>query len=164
MSHIKKDKARETPAVSTASLPDIVFMLLFFFMVATTMREVDLKVAVNKPSATEVQKLKRKDLVCYVYVGDPKQEFQAKFGTEPRIQLDDQIATVNEVGFFVVGAREEIAEAEQPKMTVSIKADGEVKMGLISDIKQELRKVNALLINYSTMPTADAGDMFEKNM
>lgn len=164
MSHIKKDKTRETPAVSTASLPDIVFMLLFFFMVATTMREVELKVSVSKPSATEIQKLERKDLVCYVYVGAPKPDQQAKFGVEPRVQLDDQIASVKEVGFYVTQARSEIAEAEQPKMTVSIKADGNVKMGLISDIKQELRQVNALLINYSTNPVAEASAMFEKNM
>ncbi|GGH70968.1 MAG: biopolymer transporter ExbD [Bacteroidetes bacterium] len=164
MSHIKKEKARETPAVSTASLPDIVFMLLFFFMVATTMREVELKVTVGKPSATEIQKLERKDLVCYVYVGAPKTDYQAKFGTEPRVQLDDQIAAVSEVGFFVTQVRSDIAEAEQSKMTVSIKADGNVKMGLISDIKQELRQVNALLINYSTQPVVDAEKMFESNM
>ncbi|NVK26510.1 MAG: biopolymer transporter ExbD [Flavobacteriia bacterium] len=162
MSHIKKDKVRATPAVSTASLPDIVFMLLFFFMVATTMREVTLKVAVNKPQATEIQKLERKDLVTYIYVGKPRDE--VTFGSEPRVQLDDQLATVDDVQTFVVVAREEINEAEQPLMTVSIKADGEVKMGLISDIKQELRKAQALKINYSTMPAVDASGMIESNL
>lgn len=161
MSHIKKEKTRETPAVSTASLPDIVFMLLFFFMVATTMREVDLKVKISKPNATEIQKLERKDLVAYIYVGKPK---DAQFGTEPRIQLDDQLATVSEVQSFVVIARDEINEAERELMTVSIKADGDAKMGLISDIKQELRKAQALKINYSTQPAESPEAMFERNM
>lgn len=162
MSHIKKDKKKETPAVSTASLPDIVFMLLFFFMIATTMREVTLKVRVSKPQATEIQKLERKDLVTYIYVGKPSDE--AVYGTEPRIQLDDQLASVDDVQSFVIIARDEINEKEQPKMTVSIKADSDVKMGLISDIKQELRKAQALKINYSTMPAIDAARMIESNM
>ncbi len=162
MSHIKKDKTRETPAVSTASLPDIVFMLLFFFMVATTMREVELKVGVSKPQATEVQKLERKDLVTYIYIGEPRNT--AQFGTEPRIQLDDQLASVGDVQSFVVLSREDINEAERDQMTVSIKADGEVKMGLISDIKQELRKAQALKINYSTIPVTDRDQMIENNL
>jgi biopolymer transport protein ExbD len=55
MGRIRKKKSGGTPALSTASLPDIVFMLLFFFMVTTTMREVALKAAVTKPNATEIQ-------------------------------------------------------------------------------------------------------------
>jgi len=88
MGRIRKKKSGGTPELSTASLPDIVFMLLFFFMVTTTMREVDLKISLKKPRATEIQKLERKDLVAYIYVGTPKNA--ATYGTEPRVQLDDQ--------------------------------------------------------------------------
>lgn len=157
MSHIKKAKKKETPAVSTASLPDIVFMLLFFFMVATTMREVELKVKVGKPQATEIQKLERKDLVAYIYVGPPTNT--QLYGEEPRIQLDDQLASVEDVQSYVVIARDEINEKEQQLMTVSIKADGDVKMRLISDIKQQLRRAQALKINYSTNPAVDRESM-----
>ena len=151
MGRIRKKKSGGTPALSTASLPDIVFMLLFFFMVTTTMREVDLKVAVSKPKATEIQKLERKDLVAYIYVGTPKNT--TTYGSEPRVQLDDQLATTQDIGTFVVVKREEINEKERPLMTVSIKSDVKVRMGLIGDIKQELRKAQALKINYSTNPT-----------
>ena len=72
MAVIKKKKDKGLPAVNTSALPDIVFMLLFFFMVATVMREVDLKVSVNKPQATEIQKLERKSLVTYIYAGSPR--------------------------------------------------------------------------------------------
>ena len=86
----KKKKKIEMPPLSTASLPDIVFMLLFFFMVTTTMREVTLLVKLKKPQATEIQKLERKDLTTYIYIGAPK---SAALGNEPRIQLADQLAS-----------------------------------------------------------------------
>jgi hypothetical protein len=95
--------------------------------------------------------LERKDLVAYIYVGTPKNA--ATYGTEPRVQLDDQLATTQDIGGFVVVKREEINEKERPLMTVSIKSDIKVRMGLIGDIKQELRKAQALKINYSTNPT-----------
>lgn len=152
MAHIKKKKSKELPPVSTASLPDIVFMLLFFFMVTTTMREVDLKVDLSKPVATEMQKLERKTLVTYMYVGPPKEKYQGKFGSEAKIQLNDSFAQLNDIQPWVVIEREKINEAEQSQMTVSIKADKKTKMGLIGDIKLELRKAQALKINYSANP------------
>jgi len=153
MAQIRKKKSKETPPVSTASLPDIVFMLLFFFMVTTTMREVTLLVNVKKPTATEIQKLDRKDLTTYIYLGSPKDT--VNYGTEPRIQLDDQLASLGDVQAFVILKREEIDPTEQPKFTVSIKADNDVKMGLVSDLKEELRKAQALKICYSTNPAGD---------
>ncbi len=152
MAHIKKKKSKELPPVSTASLPDIVFMLLFFFMVTTTMREVDLKVELSKPTATEMQKLERKTLVTYMYVGPPKEKYAGKFGTEARVQLNDAFAQLSDIQPWVVVEREKINEAEQNQMTVSIKADKKTKMGLIGDIKLELRKAQALKINYSANP------------
>ena len=152
MAHIKKKKSKELPPVSTASLPDIVFMLLFFFMVTTTMREVDLKVELSKPTATEMQKLERKTLVTYMYVGPPTKKYKGKFGTEAKIQLNDAFAQLTDIQPWVVIEREKINEAEQNQMTVSIKADKKTKMGLIGDIKLELRKAQALKINYSANP------------
>ena len=84
MSKFKKDGGRALPPVSTAALPDIVFMLLFFFMVTTVMREVDLKVKQTSPAATEIQKLENKSLVHYIYIGEPVDT--EKFGTEPRLE------------------------------------------------------------------------------
>lgn len=158
MSKFKKKTGGGTPAISTASLPDIVFMLLFFFMVTTVMREVNLKVENVKPKATEIKKLERKSLVTYIYVGKPKEQYIPQVGTEPRIQLNDAFARVKEIQNFVITEREAINEAERPLMTVSIKADEEVKMGLITDVKQELRKANTLKINYSTRKGEVYGD------
>ena len=139
-----------TPAISTASLPDIVFMLLFFFMVTTVMRETDLMIKVNVPYATEIKKLEKKSLVSYIYIGAPKDQYQRKFGTEPRIQLNNQFAGVNEIIPFITSERQAHDENEVPLLTTSLKVDGKTKMGIVSDVKQELRKCSALKINYST--------------
>ncbi len=151
------------PPISTASLPDIVFMLLFFFMVTTVMREVDLKVQIRKPKATEVQKLERKSLVTYVYIGKPIRKYASKFGKESRIQLNDAFASIDDVESFIIAEREAKDEVERKLMTVSIKADKETKMGLITDLKVELRKAQALKINYSTITATTVDELYTKN-
>ena len=153
MSKFKRGTGKGMPAISTASLPDIVFMLLFFFMVTTVMRETTLKIEVNPPEATEVKKMEKKSLVSYIYVGPPTEAQQANFGIAARIQLNDVTYSRKEVGeiqHFIIAEREAKDEKEIPYMTASIKADENVTMGIITDVKTELRKVNALKINYST--------------
>jgi len=150
MSKFKKGGKKELPPISTASLPDIVFMLLFFFMVSTTMREVTLNVKVKLPTATELSKLEKKSLVSYIYIGEPLKQFQAKFGIAPRIQLNDQFASVSDISDFVIAEREARDEAERPQMITSLKVDENTKMGIVSEVKTELRKAAALHINYSS--------------
>lgn len=148
MSKFNKGKEKETPAVSTASLPDIVFMLLFFFMVSTVMREVDLKVKMEQPEATEIKKLENKNLVNYIYIGAPTET--KKYGTTPRIQLNDAFATVKDVQPYIETKRSEVNEEEIPLLTTSLKVDGDTEMGIVTDVKQELREAQALKISYST--------------
>ncbi len=150
MAKFNKKKDGDVPAVSTASLPDIVFMLLFFFMTVTTMKDSSLMVANTLPNASEVKKLEKKDRVLYIYVGKPTREYQKVFGTEPKIQLNDKFANVNEVGEFILQERAKKPQELQNVLTTALKVDKEANMGLISDIKQELRKVNALKVNYTT--------------
>ena len=152
---VKKKSADDGPGISTASLPDIVFMLLFFFMVSTVMREVDMLVTIRLPEATEVQKIKRKSLVSYIYVGKPATRLQSRFGTEPRMQLNDSFANPEDLIEFVGQEREARSEKEAKMLTNSIKADIDVKMGIITDIKQELRKAQSLKLLYSTRRGVD---------
>lgn len=136
------------PALNTSSLPDIIFMLLFFFMTVTSMKEVTLKVNIAAPQATELTKLEKKSLVRYVYVGTPMREFVKKYGSGTRVQLDDAFVEINEVKEYF--SREQDAMGDDAgQMRVCIKADKETKMGVISDIKMELRKASALKINYA---------------
>ena len=150
MNKFKRKSKGGSPGISTASLPDIVFMLLFFFMVTTVMRETTLFVDVLTPKATEIRKMEKKSLVSYIYIGSPVKRLQSSYGTKPRIQLNDAFAETADIQEFIATEREAHDEKEIPYMTVSIKADEEVKMGTVIDVKQELRKVNALKINYST--------------
>ncbi|MFP4289640.1 MAG: ExbD/TolR family protein [Bacteroidales bacterium] len=145
----KKESGERSQKINTSSLPDIIFMLLFFFMVTTTMRETTLFVENTLPKATEIQKLERKSLVSYIYIGPPLQS--EIFGTEPRIQLNDAFGSLNEITAFVEAERLARPEAERPLIITSMKVDSETKMGIVTDVKQELRKVNALNINYSTV-------------
>lgn len=155
MAKFRKKKSGGQPAISTASLPDIVFMLLFFFMVSTTMKEVDLKVTVRPALATELTKLEKKEMVTFIYVGVPAAAYQGLYGSEPRIQLNDQFATVPDIQSYIAQARDAMKESDQPKMITSIKADRECPMGVITDIKQALRKAAALKINYSAGEKVD---------
>ncbi|WP_318343939.1 ExbD/TolR family protein [Flagellimonas baculiformis] len=150
MAKFTKKKEGDLPAVSTASLPDIVFMLLFFFMTVTTMKDSSLLVENTLPNATEIKKLEKKDRVIYIYVGKPTQEYQKVFGTEPKIQLNDKFANVDEVGSFILEERAKKPQELQNVLTTALKVDKNANMGLITDIKQELRKVNALKVNYTT--------------
>ncbi|SHF80797.1 Biopolymer transport protein ExbD [Salegentibacter echinorum] len=151
MSKFKKKKSEGQPAISTASLPDIVFMLLFFFMVVTVMRQNTLMVKNKLPFANQVEKLDKKDLVMYIYAGKPSERYQKRFGDEARIQLNDKFASVEEVQQFIFSERESKREELIPYLTTALKVDEETNMGLVSDIKQELRKAEALKINYTTI-------------
>jgi len=152
MSRFEKKRGKTTPAISTASLPDIIFILLFFFMVVTVMREVELKVRNRLPKATELTKLEKKSLVSYIYIGQPIPKYQGQMGTAPRIQLNDQFADVDDVPSFVESERAKMQEALKSKLIMALRVDKEVKMGIVTDVKEKLRDVNALKINYSALP------------
>lgn len=158
MSRFKKDNSRDTPAISTASLPDIVFMLLFFFMVSTVMREQELLVSMKYPKASELKKLEQRSKVNTIYIGPPTKVQEAKLGTAPRIQLNDVVANdVKEVRQFINDERAKKDEAIRNKMTTSLKVHQDVKMGIVTEVKQELRKVGALKVNYSAVLDPNAG-------
>lgn len=150
MSKFKKKKSGGTPGISTASLPDIVFMLLFFFMTATTMKDSDLKIENTLPKANQTAKLHKKQYVMYIYAGKPSERYRASLGASGRIQLADKISTVNDIRNFVISERASRNSEDEKYLTASLKIDKNVKMGLVQDIKQELRKVDQLKVNYTT--------------
>lgn len=143
----KKKESREMPEMNTSSLPDLIFTILFFFMIVTTMREVTLKVKMTIPAGTELEKLEKKSAVSYIYVGPPTDALRAQMGSSTRIQLNDRYAEPREVMDFV--AQERVGMTNQAEQVISIKADSKTQMGIITDIKEVLRKSWALRINYS---------------
>ena len=146
MAVMKKKGNKGLPGISTASLPDVIFMILFFFMVSTTMRDQELLVRYKLPEATEVQKLEKKSLVSFIHIGQPTLAMQAQFGTAP---LNDSYRTTRDILDFVAAERDKLNEADRAAMTICLKADQATKMGIVTDVKQELRRANALKISYA---------------
>lgn len=143
---VKKPKA--APAISTASLPDVVFILLFFFMVTTQLRETTLLVNVSLPQATQLQKLEDKSLVSYIYIGPPKKR---DLGTEPRIQVNDVFTTSEEIPKFVVQEKAKLPEVDRDKITIAMKVDRSAKTGIVTDVKMQLREADARKVNYTSV-------------
>ncbi|MEM9259866.1 MAG: biopolymer transporter ExbD [Bacteroidota bacterium] len=136
-------------------MPDIIFMLLFFFMMVTVLRDSDLKVSVNTPEATELTKLEEKSLVNYIYIGRPTKQYQDLYGTSPRIQLSDKISTVEDIPLFLEQHKVKLPEAKRSRITSSLRVDGEVTMGIVQDVKTKLRKTGQLKVNYSAGKRTD---------
>lgn len=154
MSKFKKKKGGDLPAVNTASLPDIVFMLLFFFMVATVLRKNDVKVLNQLPSSDQTEKL-IKDRTVFIYAGKPGPGY-AELGTEGKIQIGDKFVDIDEVQPAILEEREKLRDELKDRVMVAFKVDKETNSGLIYDVKQELREANLLKVIYVTTQTDDA--------
>lgn len=138
------------PEMNTSSLPDLIFTILFFFMMVTSMREVTMMVKVQKPQASQIEKLARKSCTSFIYIGQPTDMLRSQYGSGTRIQLNDRYAEANEVYDFIMADRASMAESDKPFYTVSMKVDHHTPMGIITDVKQVLRKAYALKIVYSS--------------
>ena len=143
-----KKKTKTSVAISVASLPDIVFMLLFFFMVTTVLREQDILVEQRLPQASQLQKLQKKTLISFLYIGEPRNA--ALYGTEPRIQANDVLIQPSDIVLWVNQEKDALSEAERDMITISLKVDREVKMGPVSDVQFELREADARRVLYAS--------------
>lgn len=143
-------RSRQVPGLNTASLPDLIFTVLFFFMIVTHMRKVTLKVEFQVPQGKELTRLTKKSAVSYIYIGKPVKGLQGQYGDSTVIQLNDKYASVTEVADYISNEKKRMSAEDQQLMTVSVKADKHTKMGVITDVKQALRQAKALRINYSS--------------
>jgi biopolymer transport protein ExbD len=143
-----KQKTKTSENIPTSALPDIIFMLLFFFMVTTVLREQDILVEQKLPQATQLQKLEKKTLISYLFVGKPKNT--NLYGTEPRIQANDVLINTKDIILWVNQEKDKLSEVERDQITISMKADRDVKMGPISDIQFELREADARKLLYAS--------------
>jgi biopolymer transport protein ExbD len=141
-----KRTRREIPGLNTSSLPDLIFTVLFFFMIVTHMRKVTLKVKYQVPQGTELTRLTKKTAVSYIYIGKP---VTGTVQGNTVIQLNDKYATTTDIIDYIAAEKSRMSPEDQQQMTVSIKADRSTKMGIISEVKQALRKSKALKISYS---------------
>lgn len=148
MAVIKKNRKKGTPEVSTASLPDIIFTLLFFFMVSAKVKDSTLKISHDMPRAVEAKKLTSDDKVSTIHVGTPLPKYQNIYGTKPVIQLNDQISGVDDIQEWTLRQYQELPYSQRPKYLTNLKIDGAVPYNLVDSIKTELRKSDRRQINY----------------
>lgn len=141
-----RHQSHEVPGLNTSSLPDLIFSVLFFFMIVTHMRKANVLVKYTVPAGTELTRLTKRSATSYIYVGTPMQPL-ADGGSE--IQLNDKLVSPAEIEAYMIRQRKDLGQEDKEKMQVSIKADRKTKMGVITDIKQALRKANVLQITYS---------------
>ena len=140
--------SKTSQEIPMSALPDIIFMLLFFFMVTTVVRPDEILVEQELPKATQLRKVEKKSLVSHFNIGAPKNVYQ--FGTEPKIQCNDVFIETRQIPQQVEEARAKLSEPEKDKLTIALKIDEEVKMGIVSDVETQLKEVNALKIIYNT--------------
>lgn len=152
MSKFKK-KSKSSQDIPTAALPDIIFMLLFFFMVTTVMREQEILVKQLLPKAEQLSKIEKKSLVSHIYIGEPKNT--GLFGSEPKIQTNDVFIEPSEIIQFVNQEKDKLSENERDRIRMAMNIDEDVKMGIVSDVEQELRDANALLVLYKSLKTVE---------
>lgn len=144
MAHFEKKSADTSQDIPTSAMPDVVFMLLIFFMVTTVLREVELQVQVNFTQAENIEKIEQKRLVSHIYVG-PEKLPGNKLG-ESRVQIDD--ALIDDIGAIRTIMYDKYQE--QPKLIVSLRVNDETEFGIVTDVEQELREAGTLRLNYST--------------
>lgn len=149
MSRFRHQKHREVPGLNLASLPDLIFTVLFFFMIVTHMRDVNPKVSVEVPQGTELSKTANKAGLVYIFIGKPVDAQGEVVSNETRIQLNDRYVSVEQLPQEIAHERSKMSESDRQNMVVTLRADRETEMGVINDVKQALRKAGALNINYS---------------
>ena len=144
MSKFQKKTAKTKQGVPTSAMPDVVFMLLIFFMVTTVLREVELQVQIDYTRAENIEKIEQKRLVSYIYIG-PERLGGGRLG-ETRVQIDD--ALIDDMGAIRNIMYDKLME--EPRLIVSLRVDRDSEFGIITDVQQELRHAGTLRINYST--------------
>ena len=149
-------REHEMPGLNTSSLPDLIFTVLFFFMIVTHMRQVTLKVDYRAPQGKQLTRLTKKSAVSYIDIGKPVRFLQGVSNVETDssgvcVQLNDKLATPAEVMDYVLAEKRRMSAEDQRQMTVSIRADRQVPMGVVMDVKQALRQAKVLRVNYSAV-------------
>ncbi|MDR0510707.1 MAG: biopolymer transporter ExbD [Rikenellaceae bacterium] len=161
MAVFRKNHTRELPCISTASLPDVIFMLLFFFMASTSMRRHEELLAYRLPAASEAERLEKKSLASYIYIGQGQGQgsdlaaartVNAARTVEEvdacRIQLNGSVVTLDDIAVLIAAERAKIPEGRRAQMSVEIKADRRVRMGLIAEVKRQLRQASVSQVVY----------------
>lgn len=145
---IRRKKHRSVPGLNMASMPDLIFTVLFFFMIVTHMRNETVKVKLQVPQGTEVTKSSNKFSTINIYIG------RNHYG-DTQIQVNDRMCSLEQVGALVQNFKANLSEESQENLIINLRADRNTDMGIVNDLKKELRNVGALTIRYSATEKAN---------
>lgn len=145
---IRRKKHRSVPGLNMASMPDLIFTVLFFFMIVTHMRNETVKVKLQVPQGTEVTKSSNKFSTINIYIG------RNNYG-DTQIQVNDRMCSLEQVGALVQNFKANLSEESQENLIINLRADRNTDMGIVNDLKRELRNVGALTIRYSATEKAN---------
>ncbi|EGC20077.1 ExbD/TolR family protein [Prevotella multiformis] len=146
-----RNRNHDIPALNTASLPDLIFSILFFFMLVVHMRKATVHVKYQVPTATELSRLYNKSSVQYIYIGRPVNRLGQVDGKETVVQLNDHLTSIPEIRNYLIRLSAALPPEQRRQLSVSIKADRHVDMGTIMDLKQALREANVLNVNFTAV-------------
>lgn len=146
-----RNRNHDIPALNTASLPDLIFSILFFFMLVVHMRKATVHVKYQVPTATELSRLYNKSSVQYIYIGRPVNRLGQVDGKDTVVQLNDHLTSIPEIRDYLIRLSAALPPEQRRQLSVSIKADRHVDMGTIMDLKQALREANVLNVNFTAV-------------
>ena len=146
-----RNRDHDIPALNTASLPDLIFSILFFFMLVVHMRKATVHVKYQVPTATELSRLYNKSSVQYIYIGRPVNRLGQVDGKDTVVQLNDHLTSIPEIRNYLIRLSAALPPEQRRQLSVSIKADRHVDMGTIMDLKQALREANVLNVNFTAV-------------
>lgn len=151
-----RGRNHDIPALNTASLPDLIFSILFFFMLVVHMRKTTVHVKYQVPMATELSRLYNNSNVQYIYVGLPVNNLGQVKGEKMVVQLNDNLTTIPEIKKYLIQLSAALPPEQRRQLSVSIKADRHADMGTIMDLKQALREANVLNVNFTAVMSKDS--------
>lgn len=148
MGYFRKKEPRQVPSFSTASLPDLIFILLFFFIAVTSLRHEHVKVNYTTPQTDYAERVDRRSLITYIYIGVPQDKYRKGSSKQPGIQLDNNFVSIDDIRPYLLAKRSSLSPADRNKMTVCLKIDKQTKMGIVMDVKEAIRQAYVLNIVY----------------
>lgn len=151
-----RGRNHDIPALNTASLPDLIFSILFFFMLVVHMRKTTVHVKYQVPMATELSRLYNNSNVQYIYIGLPVNNLGQVKGEMMVVQLNDNLTTISEIKKYLIQLSAALPPEQRRQLSVSIKADRHADMGTIMDLKQALREANVLNVNFTAVMSKDS--------
>jgi membrane protein len=150
-----RGRNHEIPTLNTASLPDLIFSILFFFMLVVHMRKVTVHVKYQVPMATELSRMYNNSSIQHIYIGRPINKLGKVESNKMVVQLNDNITTIPEIKKYLIQLSAILPPEQRKQLSVSIKADRHADMGMIMDLKQALREANVLNINFTATMSRD---------